>query len=248
MNRGRWAPRKLERDLVRALAATGGRINRYLVVTRTSVSARQRDHLYVFASSRQVAACEVWSGREFEERLRANAESLLRRFVNGEAFPDAVGDLAALAAPPQTPDEQVLEYLPRLFDRPAFYTPFHAENSIEDFRGALTSTIEALNTGIHRLRDGTEIRRTPSRHEVRDARLGEALRELELDVAHLRARYDELVRRGEITSCGGGRPDPSAAHFHASFHACHELDRMRSEVLDRVRALVPTFNMRLTPW
>ena len=41
------------------------------------------------------------------------------------------------------------------FDRPAFDTPFRDESNVPDFKKAITDTIEALNTGIHRLRDGT---------------------------------------------------------------------------------------------
>jgi len=51
---------------------------------------------------------------------------------------------------------------------PAFYTPFNSESSIPAFKKAITDTIEAINTGVHRLRDGTEIRRIPNRrHSVK---------------------------------------------------------------------------------
>ena len=41
--------------------------------------------------------CDTWSGPEFEEFLRKDAESLLKRFIEGEAFPDAPEDLRKLA-------------------------------------------------------------------------------------------------------------------------------------------------------
>ena len=41
-----------------------------------------------------------------------------------------------------------------LFDRPAFYTPIHAESNLGDFKQAITDTIQALGTGIWKARDG----------------------------------------------------------------------------------------------
>ena len=35
-----------------------------------------------------VRDCDIWSGAEFEEFLRRDAELLLKRFIEGEVFPD----------------------------------------------------------------------------------------------------------------------------------------------------------------
>jgi hypothetical protein len=59
-----------------------------LIVCASSVSAKLRDKVKDHAQKKEVAHCDIWSGHEFEERLRRDAEALLRRFIDGEQFPD----------------------------------------------------------------------------------------------------------------------------------------------------------------
>jgi len=61
-----------------------------------------------------------------------------------------------------------LALMAECFDRPAFTTEFRSE-SIPDFKKAITDTIEALNTGVRRLRDGTEVGRIPRKAQLKDA-------------------------------------------------------------------------------
>lgn len=65
-------------------------------------------------------------------------------------------------------DKQIINELIDCFDRPAFQTIFHREVNIHDFGKAITDTVEVLNTGIHRLRDGTLIKQASSRHQIED--------------------------------------------------------------------------------
>jgi len=46
--------------------------------------------------------CDVWSGPEFEERIRAHCESLLKRFVLGVEFPDTPNELKVFVKTPDT--------------------------------------------------------------------------------------------------------------------------------------------------
>ncbi|HZQ38609.1 MAG TPA: hypothetical protein VFD32_21975 [Dehalococcoidia bacterium] len=247
VNRGRLTYDKARADLDRVLA-TECRLDKFLIVTSASVPARLRDRIVEYARTRNVLECEIWSGSEFEERLRSRAESLLKRFVEGVAFPDTPADLGRLVseADSATTDQQIVALLSELFARPAFYTPFYGESSLADFRKALSDTIETLNTGVHRLRDGTEIRRIPSRHEVSDAALRQKLAGLEQDVARLRGTYDQFVRTGEIRQCPCG--DANCPVFFASLVAGRRMDAERAAILDRVRALNPEFQVRLAAW
>jgi hypothetical protein len=57
------------------------------------VSADLRDKATELYLKHQISVGEVWSGVDFEERLRRDAESLLKRFVEGEVFPDTPDEL-----------------------------------------------------------------------------------------------------------------------------------------------------------
>jgi hypothetical protein len=105
---------------------------------------------------------------EFEKFLRKYAESLLKRFVEGEPFPDAPEDLRKLAesARPLNDDEMLAAFA-KVFDRPAFYTPIHQGSNLGDFKQAITDTIQGLGTGIWKARDGHVIDRIPSRHQLK---------------------------------------------------------------------------------
>jgi hypothetical protein len=128
-----------------------------------------------------------------------------------------------------------------VFDRPAFYTPFYAESSIPAFKQALTDTIQALGTGIHKARDGTIIRRIPSRHDIKDKTIRGALEKIERKVASLRAHFDAFVRSGDIKLCGCKEPDCPV--FTPSEAASKKMDEMRSDILDSFRKLHPDFTV-----
>ena len=168
----------------------------------------------------------------------------MKRFVAGEEFPDVPADLRDFAKTisPQS-DNEILALLAELFERPAFYTPFHQESSIPAFKKAITDTIEALNTGIHRLRDGTEIRRIHSRHAIKSAETKRGLSHIEQMLGELRAKYDEGIKAGEIRPCGCNNPDCPV--FFVSPRAADEMDRLREAILETFQELYPAFDVRL---
>jgi hypothetical protein len=57
------------------------------------VSAKARDKIKAHGKTKGIFNCDIWSGEEFEERLRSCCESLLKRFVEGESFPDEPKEL-----------------------------------------------------------------------------------------------------------------------------------------------------------
>lgn len=169
---------------------------------------------------------------------------MLKRFFKGEGFPDTPADLRifAEAITPQS-DDEIFGLMAGLFDRPAFYTPFQQESSIPAFKKAITDTIEAMNTGVHRLRDGTEIRRIPSRHAIQSVAAKKMLSQIERMLGELRAKYDEGIKTGDIRPCGCNVPDCPV--FFVSPRAASAMDRLREEILETFRRLNPAFNVRL---
>jgi hypothetical protein len=235
VNRGRLTFAKAEGDLGKVLKAKNGTPQRFRLVTRSAVSAKMRGKIKDHALSRGVRYCDIWSGAEFEEFLRRDAESLLKRFVEGEIFPDAAPDLLTFAqAGGVMSDDDALSMMAKLFDRPAFYTPIHQESSLGDFKQAITDTIQALGTGIWKARDGQLIARIPSRQQLQDEGLREKLQAVEKALAKLRARFDELVRSGIVRHCDCNNPDCPV--YSMPSEAAHELEHLRRDALRLFRA------------
>lgn len=234
---------KIRDDLSKVLQAVNGVPKRFRIVGRANVSAGLRDKIRAYVQSRGVTHCDIWSGKEFEEFLRQRTESLLKRFVGGELFPDAEPELKLFAEIDRTPsDSDILATMAKLFDRPAFYTPIHQESNLPDFKQAITDTIQALGTGIWKARDGHVIGRIPSRHQLRGADLGKQLQVVEMALAKLRAKFDELIKAGVIRPCGCTQPD--CPTYFMPPEAAHDLDRLRNDVLRQFRTAYPAFDGR----
>ncbi len=60
----------------------------FIVVCGGRVSANMRTMISSYAGQYGIKETEIWSGVEFEEKLRKDAPLLLKRFVNGEEFPE----------------------------------------------------------------------------------------------------------------------------------------------------------------
>jgi hypothetical protein len=231
---------KVEDDLSKVLSAPHGVPRHFRIVARANISAALRDKIKRHVQSRGVEECDTWSGREFEEFLRHKAESLLKRFVDGEIFPDAEPELMLFAQSDGVPDDNaVLAMMARLFDRPAFYTPIHQESNLPDFKQAITDTIQALGTGIWKARDGQVIGRIASRHQLKDAALAEQIQAVEIALAKLRAKFDAFLRSGVIRPCGCGKAD--CPTYMMPSEAAHVLDRLRSDALRQFRSAYPAF-------
>lgn len=243
-NRKSLAYKKVQEDLKKIIGGPNGKPDAFIVVAGGAVSATLRDRVKKVCEQKQVYTSEIWSAYEFEERLRAKAEPLLKRFIAGDVFPDAPADLRTIsqAISPQS-DRETLALMAGLFDRPAFYTPFHQESSIPAFKKAITDTIEALNTGVHRLRDGTEIRRIPSRHSIKSPKIKRALSQIEGMLGELRARYDEYIKNGDIHPCGCNVPDCPV--FSVTHQAAREMDYPRTKILEAFRRQYPAFEVKL---
>jgi hypothetical protein len=240
VNRAALTFAKIRDDLSKVLRAANGVPARFRIVARATVSAAMRDKIKAHVQSAGVTHCDTWSGKEFEEFLRHGAESLLKRFVEGEMFPDTEPELTLFAQVDGLPsDNDILAMMSKLFDRPAFYTPIHQESNLPDFKQAITDTIQALSTGIWKARDGQVIGRIPSRHQLRDEAVSKQVQAVEMALAKLRAKFDDFLRSGVIRPCSCQQTD--CPTYMMPSEAAHVLDRLRSDALRPFREAYPAF-------
>ena len=236
-NRTKLTYTKIKTDIDKLMRAPNGVPQCFRVVSGSPVSSATKDSIKKYAFTSGIKFCDVWSGAEFEEHLRKKAESLLKRFLDGEKFPD---DPAAIRAFVRTRDSDVIRAMERLFSRPAFYTPVRQESNLGDFRQAITDTIEALGTGRWKARDGEVLARIASRHELQGRQLRTGVESVELALSKLRAKFDEMVRGGVLKRCGCGQKECPTYYF-TNDEAADELERLRSEALAHFRSATPSF-------
>jgi hypothetical protein len=234
---------KVKSDIGKALRSPSGKPDRIRVVCGHDISAGIRDEAKKYAQGKGVYLCELWSGQEFEERLRVSTESLLRRFVQGEEFPDDPARIMKYVSSTEpVNDQEALAQLARVFDRPAFYTPISQESSLPAFKQAITDSIKAIATGIWQTRDGKELGRLRSRHDFKDEGIRMGLTETEQALAVLRARFDDLVRAGRIRHCGCNVPDCPV--YFVDHGGARELEDLRMKVLVAFKRVYPQFDIR----
>ena len=84
---------KAIQDMKSSVEASREPLRSFKFVCRGSISARGRAKVTESGRSLGISHITIWSGTEFEEHLRRDAQSLLRRFVEGVEFPDTEGAL-----------------------------------------------------------------------------------------------------------------------------------------------------------
>lgn len=185
----------------------------------------------------------IFSGVEFEENLRKNAESLLKRFCQGEDFPESPKRLAQFVnATEAETDEEILALMAFCFDRPAFTTPFNHESYLPAFDRAIADTISAINTGICKDRDGHEIRKIPPKHAIKDDHSRQILSNIVRQLEELRAIFDEAIRLEKIKDYGGQYDKTSTVEFRDR-ETCMILDRKRHEILEAFHSIYADFSV-----
>ena len=237
-NRGRTTFTKVENDLAKLKARSNGIPDHYTVFAGGKIGAKTRDKIKAECISLGINSQSIFSGPEFEELLRKNTPDLLQRFVAGDLFPDSPQDLAILEQDSsESNDNQALSIYSRAFDRPAFLTQFRFESNLPDFKKAITDTIELLNTGIYRLRDGTEIARTKSKHSFLDKDTQAVLEQVTDRLVSLRTAFDELIASGEIRP--GAISEPQFAEYLLSEKASKEMDGLRKSIFTQLQKIIP---------
>jgi len=171
--------------------------------------------------------------------LRKDAPELLKRFVDGEIFPE----LTSLKSDDKTNDREIINQFIQCFDRPAFTTPFYREVNIPHFEKAITDTIEVLNTGVHRLRDGIVIKNISPRHDIKDADIKATFTIIYKLVVKLRDTLVELKRNKEIKSCECDQPDCPVYFF--TDNACEKMDEIRRSIFEQLNNMRPGLELKL---
>jgi hypothetical protein len=229
---------KAKEDIDKVTAGPSEIPDNFILITGGKVSADMKERVTIYAKSKGIKSAEVWTGIEFEEKLRRDTPSLIRRFFEGEVFPESPSDLKAFSVEVAAiTDQEILSLFAQCFDRPAFRTPFKGESSVPAFKQAITDTIEVLNTGIHRLRDGTVIRRIPSRHNIQGKEAKQILSRIIGKLIGLRSRFDQFISTKEIKPCECTVPD--CPIYMSSAMASRAMDQMRKQILDLFRTVYP---------
>ncbi|MBX8588600.1 hypothetical protein K5D56_04330 [Pseudomonas cichorii] len=243
-NRDTLTLAKAKGDMEKAMKAAGAVPDAFKFVSRGAVSDTSRRRIEQAAATLGVAHVTIWSGVEFEENLRLCAEYLLHRFVRGTEFPDAEADIRRFVDDfPDLSDTDALQLMAAVFGRSAFRTPFHQESSLPAFQQAIEDTIGALNTGVWRTRNGDEIRRIPSVHNLRDSGIRATLEKVVRHVDDLRRIFVTGLRGGEIKPCGCGVPD--CPTFILSQRSADQLDAARRKILTMFRSVYTPFSVDL---
>lgn len=203
----------------------------FIVICGGKIGNKTRNAIKEYAQHAGILCTEIWSGAEFEEKLRTLAPELIERFVHGVDFPKK-----------NVTDRDILIAFSGCFDRPAFTTTFRNEVNIPDFKKAITDTIEVLNTGIHRLRDGTIIETFPSRHQIKDADIRQNMAVIYDKVVQLRNTFNALKKEQEIKPCGCDQEDCPV--YILTDKACKAMDGLRNQILGDFSGLMPDFKIR----
>lgn len=229
--------KKAEEDLAKVVAGPSGVPWKFTLIVGGKVSAEMRDKVIAHARKLGIPEAEVWSGPEFEERLRRDTPVLVRRFCEGVPFPETVDGLRAMSLNGEVSDAEALALMAECFDRPAFTTEFRDESNIPDFKKAITDTIEALNTGVRRLRDGTEVGRIPRKAQLKEPAKRKVVEEVVALLVELRARYDQFVASGDLRPCGCG--NPTCPTFLIEPRAAKVMDDLRERILHEFGRVAP---------
>jgi hypothetical protein len=228
--------RKAETDIHTLAKGARSKRARFCLIAGGTVSGPLKDKIRASASKAGFAGSQVWSGAEFEERLRRDTPDLLFRFTRGVEFPETPSDLAAFAADASgQSDKSIVAALTVAFDRPAYKTPFHMESSLPRFRKAIAETIDTLNTG--RTPSGKVL---PSKSDIADKSVQKAIDRLVERLVSLRAAFEQMLRQKEIQHCQCGNEDCPV--YTMTDAAVNEMDRRRRELLNEVHRLNPEFD------
>lgn len=227
---------KKAKDDIDKLIRENRKPDHFIIVCGGTATPGIREQIVAHSVSKGIEHTEIWSGREFEEKVRHHSPDLIQRFVEGVDFPEnSVQHI-------KKDDAEIIQQIFECFDRPAFTTHFRNEVNIPDFEKAITDTIEVLNTGVHRLRDGTMIRRISSRHEVSDSTLKNQLAELSQQVTGLRDSFVRLKREKEIRPCECDQHDCPTWFF--TDKAAEEMDKLRRGIFKRLQTIHPDFVLK----
>jgi 5-methylcytosine-specific restriction endonuclease McrA len=136
------------------------------------------------------------------------------------------------ALPEMNLDSQFLELLRRVFDRPAFTTPFRQEGRMEDFDKAIDDTVLALNTGLLRTRDNQVLTDLGfGKSSLFNAEWNLQLNDVEGQLLRLRSEVAKALAEGKLKCCH--------AHCYYGDEECmRQLDQIRVDIVEHVNGVL----------
>jgi hypothetical protein len=221
-------------DIDKIVASLGNPPDEIVIVVGSNVSAETKEKCIAHGKSKGVNAVQIWAGAEFEEQLRFHADSVLRRFFEGEELPhesSAIRELVAKLDP--SDDKEAGALVARLFIRPAFMTPIWGESSLPAFSHAIGDTINALNTGIWRDREGAMISRICPGHLFSNTTVKNSLSKTVKVLIQLRMEFDTGLQQGLIRSLS---LEPDGPYFQIEPALSRKLESTRQKALKLVNS------------
>jgi hypothetical protein len=165
-NHARLKFKKAEEDLAKLMAGPNGLPMKFRLITGWQGVGRDAGpgHRPRQEAKLGIREAEVWSGPEFEERLRRDEPLLIRRFVEGVPFPESVDGLRAMSLDGEVGDDEPWPSWRSASTGRRSRPSSGTRAAIPDFKKAITDTIEALNTaGQHQEVEGHPHRHAPGR-------------------------------------------------------------------------------------
>lgn len=129
----------------------------------------------------------TWFWEDFQEQLNLHSQLMYRYYE------DVLKSRGAY-----DPDKHILYLLHTAFSRPAFDTPFHLENNVEDFLQAIKATQEAIKTG--RLKDnlGHIIESAHRANKLSNPRWRADIEKISEILQEIREVYTAALAKGDI--------------------------------------------------
>lgn len=216
VNRRQMTFAKAEKDIAKVLKAPNGVPYRFRIAAQCKISAALRDRIKKHVKSLGVQECDTWSGPEFEGFLRKDAESLPKRFVEGEPFPDAPEDLRNRPNPRnRLSTMRCSQHLLRFLIVPLFThrSTRKASWAISNRPSPTPFRLWAPASG--RPATGYVIDCIPSRHQLKIDALRTEIQAVDKALSRLRAKYDGMIKSGGLRRCAGDNPSGSAYFFNS---------------------------------
>ena len=135
-------------------------------------------------------------------------------------------------------DKEIIRFVAKCFDRPAFQDRFIQERRIEDFDKAIEDTITAINTGSLKNRDGKNLVMGRGKTELSSSTYRKEMDNIVKLLRKIRKIYLEKVNSGEIHL--SPRISPKGERFYCinNQELADLFDEMRKEVLNKVNFLL----------
>jgi len=163
------------------------------------------------------------------KELKAHRDRLWLLVKEGKIFNDKPLDL------------QYIEFIKKVFDRPAFNTPFAQEGRMENFNKAINDTILAINTGLLRTRDN---------QIIQDIGFGKSLlvfdewrtkmQEIEIQLQNLLMKISNGLHFGKLKMC-------HEYCYCGDTGYITEIDNMRSEIIQKINCILNEANLTPLP-